>query len=78
MSMTVSDLSSRFDEIFQNIFRKVKKWSKFRQDQKSMASAFAYFLTTIAKYLFMEGRLSDGTIPATFNYFSVFLNFLKS
>ena len=32
-----------------NIFRKVRKSSKIGQDQKTLISAFAYVLNTIAK-----------------------------
>ena len=42
----------------QNIWKKVKKSSNIRQYQTPLIFAFAYFLTTFAKALFLEGRLS--------------------
>ena len=37
---------------FQNIIRKIKRSSKFRQGQKTLVSGFAYFLSASAKSLF--------------------------
>ena len=40
-----------------NIWNKVKKSSKIEQEQKSLMTASAKFLTAIAKILFVTGRL---------------------
>ena len=47
----------------QNALVKNKKSSKVRQDRETLASAFAYFLSTSAKGLFLGSRLDTGLCP---------------
>ena len=61
----------------QNIFRKIKKSSKVRQNQKLLISVFTYFLSTSAKCLFLQGRLGTKS-PRSFGIFLIFLYFLRS
>ena len=44
----------------QNIWHKLKKYSKIGKDHKSLISKFAFFLITFLKILFLEGILGTG------------------
>ena len=44
------------DNLWQNILNKIEKSSKIGENKKSLISAFACFLTAIAKVSFLEGR----------------------
>ena len=49
--------------LVQNIFRKMKKASKAKREQKILISVFAYFLSTKAKNFILQGRLATRLCP---------------
>ena len=62
-----------------NILEKNKKSSKFRRDRKTLISAFAHFLSTNAKSVFLQGRLDSRLWPhAVLVFFLIFPYFLRS
>ena len=59
------------DNIGENIWQKLDKSRKIRQEQKSLPSVFALIRTTIAKKLFLERKLATRLCL-------IFPNFLRS
>ena len=50
----------------QNILRKIKKWSKDREDLKNLISAFTYFLAPVPKNYLCRGDWTLGCDPMQF------------
>ena len=78
------EIGSSYDQKFvcshnpgENIWNKVQKSSKIRQDQKTLVSIFVYFLTTIAKVQFLEGRLGPRLSLSKLEIFLIFPNLLR-
>ena len=62
----------------QNIWRKIKKSRKNRQHRKILTSVFPYFLSVIAKKLFLQGRLDTGLcLVAVLRFYPFIFLFLK-